>query len=262
MRAALAQELSVKMKDVWVNLGNQSILQSIDLEVPTETILTIVGPNGSGKSTLLKTMLGQIEPSQGSITLLGESPAYATRKGWIGYLPQHVSEDNDFPILTRDIVALSRFALKKPFQKLKAVDWEMVDEALEQVEMHDYYQKPFSHLSGGQQQRVLIARALAMNPRLMLLDEPSTGLDMVAQESFYKLLQRLKTERKMSIIMVSHDIGSVSGFVDQIACLNRKIHFHGSPQSTVPRHAVEQVFGKHVRFILHDDHCKTCEKSK
>lgn len=253
-------DLAVKMKDVWVQFGNQTILEGIDLEVEAPKILTIVGPNGSGKSTLLKTLLGQITPVKGQILLFGQPVAAIIKKGWIGYLPQHVNNTQTFPILTKDIVALSRYAQKKPFSFLNKSDHSIIDKALEQVEMQGHRNMPFSQLSGGQKQRVLIARALALQPKLLILDEPSTGLDAVAQESFYALLKKLKEDNRMTILMVSHDIGAVSGFVDQIACLNRKIHFHGDSQSCIPPEALQRVFGKNIHFVLHDDHCKTCKK--
>ena len=153
---------------------------------------------------------------------------------------------------------MGRYAGKRLFESLNGRDRSIVKDTLEKVGMADMGALHFGQLSGGQKQRVLIARALALEPQILILDEPSTGLDAVAQDSFYKLLTDLKCEG-LTTVMVSHDIGTVSSFVDRIACLNRRIHFHGKPDKCIPSDALEQVFGKHVQFLVHDKKCETCE---
>jgi zinc transport system ATP-binding protein len=129
--------------------------------------------------------------------------------------------------------------------------------------MEQFSQHHFGSLSSGQKQRILIARALAINPTMLILDEPATGLDAVAQDSFYHLLTALRDSEGLTIIMVSHDIGSVSLFVDKIACLNRKIHFHGAPAKCIEsQETMEAVFGKNVQFLFHDKNCETCTRKK
>lgn len=140
-------------------------------------------------------------------------------------------------------------------------DRSAVEKALRDMHITELENVPFRSLSGGQKQRVLIARALAMEPEILILDEPSTGLDMVSQEDFYGILQHLKTERGMAILMVSHDIGVVSRTVDRIACLNRQIHYHG-PGDQLPESVFEETFGRNVQVLVHNPDCITCKESR
>jgi zinc transport system ATP-binding protein len=155
---------------------------------------------------------------------------------------------------------MSRYGRKRGLEWLDECDHEIIEAALDRIGMLDHKNDHFGSLSGGQRQRVLIARALALKPKILILDEPSTGLDVVAQDRFYKILQTIRDEESMTILVVSHDIGAVSSVVDHIACLNRKIHFHGKPHDRSPLDALDKVFGKHVHFLMHDETCETCEK--
>ncbi len=254
--------LHVELNDVSVKYNDAVILEDINLRVREGEILSIVGPNGGGKSTLLRTIMGFIRPSRGTVLVLGNRPEYAHRNGLIGYLPQNFTHEPGFPVKVYDVVAMSRYARKTFLEKLNAADLDAIKTALARVGMEGLVNEPFGTLSGGQKQRVLIARALAMKPKILILDEPSTGLDAVAQDNFYELLTRLRDEDRISILIVSHDIGSVSSVVDRIACLKRKIHFHGRPDECIPSPVLEQVFGKNVYFLRHDPDCETCRKEK
>lgn len=252
---------AIDIQNLNVKYRNNLVLQDIHLKVKPETIVSIVGPNGSGKTTLLKTILGLVEPGKGTIKIWHHSPRQATEKGWIGYLPQ-TDQSIQLPVRARDVVAMSRYAKQKHLPGLSERDHSIITSSLKMVDMDSHQNDHFGSLSGGQKQRVLIARALALEPRLLILDEPSTGLDTVAQDQFYEILCCLRDKEKLTILMVSHDIGTVSGIVDQIACLNRKIHFHGPPQEQIPTETLKNVFGKNVHFIVHDQHCHTCEKRR
>ncbi len=251
---------AIDIQDVHVKFGNRTILEDITLQVMPENIVSIVGPNGCGKTTLLKTILGLIKPDQGVVKIWNMRPAEAVKKGWIGYLPQNSQSMHQLPVRARDVVAMSRYSKKGLLQRLNTEDHTIIQKSLDLVDMTQHQNVHFGSLSGGQKQRVLIARALALQPKLLILDEPSTGLDTVAQDHFYEILCCLRDREKLTIFMVSHDIGVVSGIVDQIACLNRKIHFHGNPQEQIPSEALEKVFGQNIHFIVHDQHCQTCEK--
>lgn len=250
---------AVSLQNVTVQFDGNVILDSINLTVKPESIISIVGPNGGGKTTLLNTILGLIRPLLGTVQVFGRSPSVTGSKGFFGYLPQGNHSDLNFPVNVFDVVAMSRYSQKSYFQKLNKNDTAIIKKSLNTIEMTEFSHTSFGQLSGGQQQRVLIARALAMEPRILILDEPSTGLDTVAQDQFYCMLERIRDEQGMTIIMVSHDIGAVSSIVDQIACLNRKIHFHGNPRKGIPDSALEAVFGKNIQFVYHDHHCRTCE---
>lgn len=253
---------AIDIHNLKIQYGNYLVLEDINLQVEEQTIASIVGPNGSGKTTLLKSIIGLATPNTGTIQIWGESPEKAIDLGWIGYLPQKDQSIQELPVLVKDVVAMSRYAMKKIFPKLNSNDHSIIVDSLKMVDMEQHRDKHFGSLSGGQKQRVLIARALAQKPRLLILDEPSTGLDTVAQDQFYEILCELRDKEKLTILMVSHDIGTVSGIVDQIACLNRKIHFHGNPQDKIPSETLKKVFGKNIHFIVHDQHCQTCEKNQ
>lgn len=252
----------VSMNNVWIRYDHNIVLEDISFSVSEREIVSIVGPNGSGKSTLLKCIMGFKDPFKGSISVFGKNPRAVQSSGMIGYLPQGTSYDHTFPVSVYDVVAMGRYANKRVVERLDNRDRSLVKESLFRVGMEGYLDHHFGSLSGGQKQRVLIARALARKPRLLLLDEPSTGLDAVAQDNFYLLLKMLRDEEDLTIVMVSHDIGAVSNIVDKLACIKRKIHFHGRPQDCVPSEALERVFGKDVYFVSHDEHCETCRRNK
>jgi zinc transport system ATP-binding protein len=253
----------IAIQNAWVKYDTTIALEAITFDVAEGEIVTIVGPNGSGKTTLIKTIMGFKKPYRGTIRVLGEAPSEIMRKGVIGYLPQNALYDITFPIKAFDVVAMSCFAKKRFLERLTHQEREHILETLSKVEMETYAQHHFGSLSSGQKQRILIARALVIHPKILILDEPATGLDAVAQDSFYHLLATLRDSEGFAIIMVSHDIGSVSLFSDRIACLNRKIHFHGAPAKCFEsQQTLQAVFGKNVQFLFHDKNCETCVRKK
>lgn len=252
----------IEIHNISVKYGKKLVLENISFSVKEGEIFLIVGPNGSGKSTLLRTIMGFITPVKGNISIMGQSPKSILKKSNIGYLSQSSSYDTSFPMDVFNIVAMARYTKKKFIEKLNKKDKEIIYESLEKVEMLDFKNHHFGSLSGGQQQRVLIARALALHPKILILDEPSTGLDAVAQDSFYHLLKDLRDELKLTILIVSHDIGAVSTIVDTLACIKKQIHFHGSPKEFGQKNEFSTVFGKNMMMIKHDENCQTCKEKK
>lgn len=214
----------IDLKDVWVSYGNTPVLEAVDLVVEDRDFLAIIGPNGGGKSTLLKVILGLIKPDRGSVRLLGDDPK-KTRK-YAGYVPQYISSNLDFPISVWEVVLMGCLGHKGPFRGYNEDDRKAAYEALKVVDMLDYRDRQIGELSGGQKQRVFIARSLVTRPRLLILDEPSTGIDSKRQREFYELLNRLKSE--IAILLVTHDMSALSVYVDKVACLNRRLHYHNS----------------------------------
>jgi zinc transport system ATP-binding protein len=249
----------VDLQDVWVAYNKKWVLISINLQCHRGEILGIVGPNGSGKSTLLKVILGLIHPDQGTVQLFGRTPDKRARLE-VGYLPQVSHADVSVPVTVLDVVLMGLFSkigfLNRPGRKSKAMALDL----LKQVEMAEHAKRPFGHLSGGQQQRVNMARTLVSKPKLLILDEPSTGIDSVAQEDFYELLAKLRDEQGVSVILVSHDIGVITEHADQIACLNRELHYHGEPDSCFEPEIMQKVFGTDLKIVVHDSRCATCSK--
>ncbi|HPV42358.1 MAG TPA: metal ABC transporter ATP-binding protein, partial [Spirochaetota bacterium] len=194
---------------------------------------------------------------RGTVTVMGKAPRKAPR-GSIGYLPQKSAVDYTMPVSAFDVVAMARYAGKGVFERLNDEDRARIEEVLKLVEMADKMDRHFGSLSEGQKQRVLIARALAVGPKILLLDEPSTGLDALAQDNFYQMLLSLRTSLNLAIVMVSHDIGAVSSIVDRLACLKTRLHFHGTPGECLSNETLSSVFGKNVYYVRHDKNCDGC----
>lgn len=247
----------IALRNVWARYNGSVTLEDVSLEVHSGEILSIVGPNGGGKSTLLRVIMGFKKPYQGTVEVLGSSPPKAHR-GAIGYLPQKSSFDYNMPVSVYDVVAMARYAGKQFVERLDQGDRSGIDAAIEAVEITKLRDHHFGSLSEGQKQRALIARAIAVRPRILLLDEPSTGLDALAQDNFYQMLLRLRDTLGLTIVMVSHDIGAVSSIVDRLACLKTKLHFHGKPADCLSNESLATVFGKNTLFVSHGGNCGSC----
>jgi zinc transport system ATP-binding protein len=220
-------------------------LEGINLSLYKDDFLGIIGPNGGGKTTLLRLLLGLAKPSRGRITILGEPPNKGRKH--VGYLPQRSLFDSDFPASVLEVVLMGRLGHTVMFRRYNSADREAAIEALKRVGMLEHKDQQIGKLSGGQQQRVFVARALASDPKILLLDEPMANVDTPMQAGFYELLDSLK--RKMTIVMVSHDIGVVSAYVDKIACLNRRLYYHGTKDLT--KHDLEEAYQCPVDLIAH-----------
>ncbi|MBW2228013.1 MAG: metal ABC transporter ATP-binding protein [Deltaproteobacteria bacterium] len=260
------KELLVDLHDVWVAYDGKWVLKSVYLNCYAGEIFGIVGPNGGGKTTLLNVILGLVHPQKGSVQLFGTQPNKQSRLE-VGYLPQISHADRSFPVTVLDVVLMglySRIGLfhrpdhnsifHRPDHNSKKIAMDL----LSQINMADHAKRPFAVLSGGQQQRVNIARAMASKPKLLVLDEPATGVDSVAQEDFYELLAKFRNEQGISVIMVSHDIGVITSHADRVACLNVELHYHDEPDSCFSPDITKKVFGKDLKVIVHDDKCATC----
>lgn len=234
---------ALNLEEVYVNFNGHSILEDINLSLKENDFLAIIGPNGGGKSTLLKTILGLIKPVKGDIRIFGKH--LKDNLGLIGYLPQHTFFDLNFPITVYDVTLMGRY--NGFFKGYTENDEKAVINALNEVDMLDFKDRQISELSGGQMQRVFIARALAREPKLLLLDEPTASVDPKMQNSFYELLSRLKEE--MTIVLVTHDVGVVSEHVDKIACLNKKLFYHGDPENSVE--GLQKAYGCPIDIIGH-----------
>lgn len=235
----------IDLKDIWVSYDNVPVLEAVNLAVEDKDFLAIIGPNGGGKSTLLKVILGLIKPDRGSVKLLGDNPR-KTRK-YVGYVPQYISSNLEFPISVWEVVLMGRLSHKGPLRSFDAEDKKAAEEALKTVDMLEFRDRQIGELSGGQKQRVFIARSLVTRPKLLILDEPSTGIDSKRQKEFYELLNRLKSE--IAILMVTHDMSALSVYVDKVACLNRRLHYHNSKE--VSPEDLEATYQCPVELIAH-----------
>jgi zinc transport system ATP-binding protein len=217
-------------------------LQHVDLTIDSGSTLGVIGPNGGGKTTLLKLLLGLLDPTRGSIRVAGLSPRQALRRGDVlGYLPQNPQIPLDFPITTRGLARLGLAGKSGMLRFISRADLLFVDELLERVGVSDCADEPVGRISGGQLQRALFARALAPRPKLLLLDEPTTGIDRGGQQRFIELLQQLKDDLGLTVALVSHDLRAVTSVADRIACLNVALHYHDVP-NRIPAELAYQMF--------------------
>jgi zinc transport system ATP-binding protein len=223
------------------------VVENVDLEIGPNELIGLIGPNGGGKSTLLKLAAGLLKPRQGAVQVFGRAPHEARDE--IGYVPQFALFPRDFPITVAQAVLLGRLGGGLGL-RWSARDRDAADRAINETQLAPLADRPLSALSGGELQRVLIARALAAEPRLLLLDEPTSNLDQRAEEDIFALLAKL-TDR-MAVVLVSHDVGFVTGYVERVACISRTLICHGT--SEVTGEVINELYGHPVRAVHHAHH--------
>jgi len=240
---------AITCRNLDFDYDGKAVLRNVNITIPSGDFVCVVGPNGSGKTTLLKIALGLLKPVSGSIEVFGRSPDRA--RGRIGYVPQHPQLDPLFPVSVMDVVLMGRLGRSRSLGSWSADDRRHARQALGEVDLADREGHHFASLSGGQKQRTLIARALAGEPDLLLLDEPTAGLDAHIEEGFYRLLDKLN--ERLTIVLVSHDLGFVSGFVRSVVCVGQDVVVH--PTSEVTGQVIADLYGGDVRLIRHDHRC-------
>ncbi len=238
-------DIIIDIKNVSFSYGRDNALQNVDITIPRLQSGCIVGPNGGGKSTLLKLILGLLVPQSGTIRVFGKNPAKA-RLG-IGYMPQYHQLDAALPVTVREVVQMGQLGAGNPAR----VRREIVHDAMAELGICHLAEKNFSSLSGGQQQRVLISRAIACQPELLLLDEPTANIDPGAEEQFYGTLDELR--RRMTVLTVSHDLGFVDRETDLVICVNKNVSIHRAEDFTAA--SADEVYNHSVNFIKHDHKC-------
>jgi len=241
---------ALDIKGLSVKLGNAEVLKNVNLQLERGDFLGIIGPNGGGKTTLLKVILGLLEADEGEVTIFGREPKKARDK--VGYVPQYTDFDSQFPIDVMNVVLMGRVGKLGLRPLYSDEDKKIALRALERVEMKEYKERKISDLSGGEQQRVLLARALTTRPEVLLLDEPTASVDERIKTSIYKLLKKLNREEGTTIILVSHDIGFLSSYVEKLACLNRDLIYHGGSELT--HEMIEESYGCKMDLVAHHHH--------
>jgi len=239
-----------------VRYNGQAALEDITFHLHEGERVAVVGPNGAGKSTLFKVVSGVLSPTTGSVKIYGSKPGVHV---CIGYIPQRSQVDWNFPVSVADVVMMGRSAKLGPFNWPHKKDWEFVQHALETVDMSDLSSRQIGQLSGGQQQRMFIARALAQEAELMVMDEPLTGLDTPSQEGILDLLDRLKKEN-VTVMVATHDLDQAESHFDRIMLLNHRIVSFGKPTDVLHTDNLLKAYGGKLKpidgqNILNTDDC-------
>ena len=237
---------AIEVRNLNVRYGSHQALEDVSLRVEEGDYLAIMGPNGGGKSTLLKAILGLKETAAGEVSIFGGR--VSRNRHLIGYVPQISLADRDFPITVEEAVLAGTL---KPgfslFHRYSRKDRETAREALEKVGLGGLGRRSISALSGGQYQKMLIARALAAKPRILLLDEPTSNVDLGSSQEIYELLGGLN--RELTILLVTHNVLAISSHVRALACLNRSLVYHGDP--TLTPEVVDALYGCPVELVAH-----------
>ena len=225
-------------------------LKNASFQIPTGTITALVGVNGAGKSTLFKSIMGFLPISSGEINVLGLSVQVALKQNIIAYVPQAEEVDWSFPVLVKDVVMMGRYGHMGFFRNPKPADHDAVKNALARVNMSAFSDRQIGELSGGQRKRVFLARALAQNSKIILLDEPFTGVDVQTEDAIINLLLEMKNEGRIMLVS-THNLGSVPEFCDRAILIKQTVLAHGPTKATFTRENLELAFGGVLRhFVL------------
>ncbi len=229
------------------------VLVDVDLTIEEGDFLALIGPNGSGKTTLVKIILGLLRPTAGEVEIFGRRPSEFVEWDKVGYVPQKATHiDPFFPASVEEVVGMALVAGRREGGRPGREAKGKVRRALEVVGLGELGREAIGRLSGGQQQRVFIARALVTSPRILFLDEPTTGVDAETQASFYDLLDRLNKSEGLTIVLVTHDIGIVNKHVNRVACLNQKLVYHGDHAAFCRSDAFRDLIGRGDHLISHE----------
>jgi manganese/zinc/iron transport system ATP- binding protein len=232
--------------DLTVAYSRRPVLREVNLALPDGQLIAVIGPNGAGKSTLLKAIMGIIPPASGEVRISGKP--LDEQRGLVAYVPQRGSVDWDFPTHVMDVVLMGRYGKLGLFQPPRAIDREVAHSCLEKVGMVEYGQRQISQLSGGQQQRVFLARALAQEAQIYLMDEPFAGVDAATERAVVALLQELK-EQNRTVVVVHHDLQTVTTYFDYVVLVNMRIVAAGPTETTFTPENLRNTYGGSLTLL-------------
>ena len=221
-----ADQYAISVRNLTVSYGPVPALLDISVDIEPSQLVGVIGPNGSGKSTFIKSVLGFIKPDHGTVAFFGDEDTNAS--GRIAYVPQRGSVDWDYPITVREVATMGRYSKRRWWQNLRRQDYRMADEALEKVRMSDFAKRQIGQLSGGQQQRVFMARALAQDADVLLLDEPFAGVDAATERAILNVLTETREQGK-TVVVVHHDLATAAEYFDRLLLLKQRLFAYGPP---------------------------------
>jgi zinc transport system ATP-binding protein len=242
------QDVSVKYPD------GVTALDGINVDINQKDLIALIGPNGAGKSTLLKIILGLIKPTSGTVKLFGSSDLTKNLK-YVGYVPQSAqARDPNLPFSVYETVMLGRAPIAGLLHGLRERDRQKVEETLKLFGIYELRDRKIGQLSGGQSQRVFLAKAMVAEPKLLLLDEPTSGVDTTSKKEFYNILDRLNKERGITVVLSSHDIGVITKIANRVLCINRAQFFCGENEDFAADIEIHKMYDHPVELMEHDDH--------
>jgi ABC-type Mn2+/Zn2+ transport system ATPase subunit len=234
------------VRDLTAGYGEKPAIAGITFAIPPGQMVGVIGPNGAGKSTLFKAILGLVPRQQGEI-LLHEAPAISQR-ALMGYLPQLEEINRDFPVSVKDVAMMGRYPRIGWYRRPGPPDDEVVRQALSRVDLLPHARTQIGRLSGGQQQRALLARVLAQDPHVFLLDEPVSGVDATTQHAIFALLEELRGNGK-TVVVATHDLNCVVERFDQVLCINKRVMAYGSPKEVFREDILDRTYGSHLMIV-------------
>jgi len=245
----------VEIRDLSIKYPNGVMaLEGINVDVNERDLIALIGPNGAGKSTLLKVILGLTKPTSGSVKLFG-CPDLSKNLKYVGYVPQSAqARDPNLPFSVYETVMLGRTPHAGLFHGMGAEDRQKVEETLKLFGIYELKDRKIGQLSGGQSQRVFLAKAMVAEPKLLLLDEPTSGVDTTSKKEFYNILERLNKERGITIILSSHDIGVITKIANRVLCINRSQFFCGENEDFSADIEIHKMYEHPVEIMEHHDH--------
>ncbi len=247
------------VKNLSLVRGKQTILRSITLQIFEGEYVAIIGPNGGGKTTFIKTLLGLIEPSSGEVLIYSKPMKKFKQWHQIGYVPQRATlVDKNFPATAYDIVKMSQVAKSSAFAYFFQSYHDTIYESMQKMDVWGLRDKMIGELSGGQRQRVMIARALASKPKILILDEPNTGVDPKSQNRFYALLRQLHQNDKITIVFITHDVGVIADDITKLITINQKAKICHNPKELLSCEDVSKLYGFDVHFLHNHQGRKEC----
>ncbi len=248
--SAISPQNAIEVRGASIALGGHVALDGISFAIPEGQYAGIIGPNGGGKTTLLKLLLGLLRPGNGHIEVFGKPPLIARKQGKIGYVPQRVAQaEIVFPVSVEEMVRSGRTPALGIARRWSPIDRDAAEDAMRRTNVSHLRDRLVGTLSGGERQRVFIARALAAQPSLLLLDEPTTGVDHAAKEQFYALLKSLNADLGLTILLVSHDIEVMTSEVAFVLALNQKLICHCASHEFLSQDTIERLYGKDVKAL-------------
>ena len=254
----MAKETPIlELQNVDVVRSGELVIQNANLTIQTGDYVGLVGPNGGGKTTLILSLLNFLPRAKGTIRLFGIDIDKFSAWEKVAYISQTATSfDTKFPLTVRELVSLGRIKKGNVARRFTSEDWQAVDDSITFMGLTDVAHKRIGQLSGGQKQRVFVAKALARNPEIIFLDEPIVGVDAATQEKFFKKLSDLNTERKTTILLVTHDLTSVFCRMSKVMCVNRQVEVAEITQDLDPNALLKRAYGEHFHFVFHRHECR------